>query len=348
MLTSSFKSSAFLMIMATVTGCGGSNGPSVDANKIKPKPNLQQSKYPQGLYLSTLAEDEGDIVRNGQSNAKYLGAAFAVEEDGNHEFMVMSVSNHSKLGQAEHLTIESELTVGGSKNSHSIDTFGYLCNENDGCGIKYDTHSGYADSRLSSLSSIHRSQIQSESFSAKYGLVFQDIGLTIAGSANPLTTIPNSLLFKVETDDWNTQSISTTNWQTLTDYSIPSKYNQYQLVNDGDSLSIRASIVDSGQSHCSIVATIKAKQADTLMFISKQMNPADAHSCLTYVQGTSLDPATKLAMSRVVTQNHTLLLTKPTSINGSDILAVMHLAIKEDNDKAVVLSANNWLEPASL
>lgn len=275
-----------------LVGCGGSNsdnGVKPGPDKIKPKPILID-RYPEGIYLGSLANDAGDIVRGVNGYSQYVGVGFAVDAGTVGQITQEFEASIAEIGgEANQAGDWYSLTTKASKTDkllHDIDLNYCVYEGATSCPVA-QASTEIGDRLLKPLSSLHRAQLESNRFAPNFSPILTNKGFTVE---TDLVT-PTSLLFvKTQALQLNGElmrSLVGSEWLAPTSHAKASHYSRYrfqQLPSGG--LIINASMLDSqGEAQCRVTSerSFNAKQG-LLMTFSVGMNLDEQLNCNTYLK----------------------------------------------------------------
>lgn len=310
-----------------LVGCGGGSdeGPG---KKTEPDNNggtvapALVDRYPEGLYLVSLAENSGDIVRVFSGDSKYVGVGFAYDISMIDTQIVQA--SVSEVGRDTHGVLDwFKLAAKASKtNKFNHDVNINYC-QHDGLPFCFPgaSNTEFGDRLLKPLSSVHKAQLVANQFASEISPVFNDIGFTIESELSN----SSSLLFaQVESKPLNVDLIDSlvgSVWNAPSEHFNVSNYSRYSFTKIPDGgLSIRASIIDENNVEQCIVssnASFNARQ-NRFMRFDAEMTPEMQLSCQAYLSSIGQVVGTNARLELT----HEILIGFMKDANGAQSMAL--------------------------
>jgi hypothetical protein len=314
-----------LLIVASLSsvllGCGGS---STD-NSTKPNPDEKggiqaKNRYAEGIYLLSMAQEEGDFIRGSNGYSRYLGVGFALEQLSSQEELqasVMDIGNGT--GDWYHI----------SAKANRLSSFDNQIKVNF-CTRKQQAHCNIGqsgiergDTWLRPLSTIHQAQLQNNQFTGEIAPLFVDQGFTIRVNENPNLS---ALFIQTKTRPLTAALMSSllpSQWQAPTVYRRPFDYDAYKFSREGSApVQLTAAITDAhGNLHCIAMGRVSIKQGLVMQF-ELEINASERGACQQYLQTQGVSAEVAQAM----TEKQNIKIGFIEDAKGTEVMAINHLA----------------------
>lgn len=308
-------------LSSVLLGCGGS---SADQSP-KPDPDEKggievKTRYAEGIYLLSMAHEEGDFIRGSNGYSQYLGVGFALEQFSSQEELqasVMQIGNAT--GDWYHISAKANRF---SASDHQIK-------------VNFCTHKQQAqchtsqsiiergDTWLRSLSKIHQSQLQNNPFANKIDPLFVNQGFTIRVKENSQLS---ALFIQTKASPLTAvlmTSLLPSQWQAPAIYRRPFDYDAYKFSREGSApVQLTAAITDAqGNSHCIAMGQVSIKQGLVMQF-DLEINASERGACQQYLQTQGVNAEVVQAM--IGKQNIKIGFIEDAK--GTEVMAINHLA----------------------
>ncbi|MCT7943467.1 hypothetical protein [Shewanella holmiensis] len=308
-------------LSSVLMGCGGS---STDSS-TKPKPDENggtkaKSRYAEGIYLLSLAQDEGDFIRGNDGYSQYVGVGFALDLYPSQQELQASVKQVGKT-TADWYNINAKANqLSAFDNNIKVN---FCSRDGQGkCTIEQSSIER-GDTWLTPLSNAHRAQLQANQFADNIEPLFTDKGFTMRVNDNPQLS---ALLIQVKARPLTAAlmtSLLPSQWETPSAYGSPLDYDMYKFTRDGSApVHLTVSMTDAqGNPQCIAVGAVSAKQG-LIMHFDLKINDSESVPCQQYLQqqGASAE------LVRAIISNQTIKIGFIEDAKGEDIMAINHLA----------------------